>query len=380
MSADQLSTAYASSDVFLFPSSVETFGNVTLEAAASGLPVVVEAGCSGHLVHDGENGFTASAGDEDAFLEATLALVEDRAMREEFGANSREMSLTLGKSAVMRQMLENYTRVTDEFYTVYSGHHRNRDSVYTQQDSFLLGKYPRPMMLVFVEYFFIAIFQLCYNLSMLWEFLRTHLCIKQKRTKSGHDMDASSRSEGPIMAVTGVSSPFAQQREKQAAVDCSSPSKMSIVELHDVEIGNCSREPLLCADDNTVTTGISSDESTSSAAQSFGDCKLSHALAKLFVKSVQFQCRFESSLRQFFTISPAHNSFVGAAKRKNSSMVVGGMNEMLERPDLTSRVRSDAKELDDVSSSLIEESPPPSSSLQEGRMIRRMQSYAIDVY
>ena len=33
----ELAVAYASSDIFLFPSSVETFGNVTLEAAASGL-------------------------------------------------------------------------------------------------------------------------------------------------------------------------------------------------------------------------------------------------------------------------------------------------------------------------------------------------------
>ena len=43
---EALSTAYASCDVFLFPSGSETFGNVTLEACASGLPIVVEKGCS----------------------------------------------------------------------------------------------------------------------------------------------------------------------------------------------------------------------------------------------------------------------------------------------------------------------------------------------
>ena len=45
LNGDQLTEAYASSDIFLFPSSVETFGNVTLEAAASGLPLVVEGSC-----------------------------------------------------------------------------------------------------------------------------------------------------------------------------------------------------------------------------------------------------------------------------------------------------------------------------------------------
>ena len=48
---------YATADVFMFPSTTETFGNVVLEAMASGLPVVVESKCSGHLVEDGENGF-----------------------------------------------------------------------------------------------------------------------------------------------------------------------------------------------------------------------------------------------------------------------------------------------------------------------------------
>ena len=68
LSGDALKVAYASSDVFLFPSAVETFGNVTLEAAASGLPLVVEAGCSGHLVNHGVNGFACSGADKQGWL------------------------------------------------------------------------------------------------------------------------------------------------------------------------------------------------------------------------------------------------------------------------------------------------------------------------
>jgi phosphatidylinositol alpha 1,6-mannosyltransferase len=143
LSIDQLSTVYASSDVFLFPSAVETFGNVTLEAAASGLPVIVEAGCSGHLVHSEGNGYACPANDEDAFYEATLSLIEDKQLREEFGVCGRELSLSMEKSSVVRQMIENYTQITDQFYTEYSGHHRNRDIKYTRPGSFSLGIYPR---------------------------------------------------------------------------------------------------------------------------------------------------------------------------------------------------------------------------------------------
>merc|ERR1712226_479962 len=75
MSGDDLSTAYASCDVFLFPSAVETFGNVTLEAASSGLPLVVESGCSGHLVNHGVNGFACLDGNVDAYFDGTLCLL-----------------------------------------------------------------------------------------------------------------------------------------------------------------------------------------------------------------------------------------------------------------------------------------------------------------
>merc|ERR1719378_2017255 len=63
MDGEELATAYASADIFLFPSAVETFGNVTLEAAASGLPLVVDSGCSGHLVEHGVTGYACGGGD-----------------------------------------------------------------------------------------------------------------------------------------------------------------------------------------------------------------------------------------------------------------------------------------------------------------------------
>merc|ERR1712228_903838 len=93
MKFDKLPVAYASSDIFLFPSSLETFGNVTLEAASSGLPIVAERGCSGHLIEDCKSGFACVASDEDAFFEATYRLVVDVDLRKRFSKASRQVSL-----------------------------------------------------------------------------------------------------------------------------------------------------------------------------------------------------------------------------------------------------------------------------------------------
>ncbi|HVZ81238.1 MAG TPA: glycosyltransferase family 1 protein [bacterium] len=59
-----LAELYASSDLFVFPSTTETFGNVILEAYASGLPVIgVKQGGSADLVHHGKDGFLAKPRD-----------------------------------------------------------------------------------------------------------------------------------------------------------------------------------------------------------------------------------------------------------------------------------------------------------------------------
>ncbi|MAS91719.1 MAG: glycoside hydrolase [Verrucomicrobiales bacterium] len=70
---EELAEYYASADMFVFPSLTETFGNVTLEAMASGLAVVAfdYAAARQHIRLD-ENGFTAPFGDEEAFLQMCL--------------------------------------------------------------------------------------------------------------------------------------------------------------------------------------------------------------------------------------------------------------------------------------------------------------------
>ncbi len=74
-SGEDLARHYASADLFLFPSLTETFGNVTLEALASGLCVVAyRHAAAAELIRDGDNGLLAEAGDESGFLAAAVAL------------------------------------------------------------------------------------------------------------------------------------------------------------------------------------------------------------------------------------------------------------------------------------------------------------------
>ena len=78
LTAPQLSEAYASGDVFLFPSTTDTFGNVILEAMASGLPVLgADVGPTRELV-DPDRGWLAPPGDAQAFARILIHLVDNR--------------------------------------------------------------------------------------------------------------------------------------------------------------------------------------------------------------------------------------------------------------------------------------------------------------
>ena len=78
----ELAEHYASADAFLFPSLSDTFGNVVMEALASGLPVVAfdTAAAAEHVV-DGVSGRIVAPGDEAAFIGAVAALTVDDCTR-----------------------------------------------------------------------------------------------------------------------------------------------------------------------------------------------------------------------------------------------------------------------------------------------------------
>jgi glycosyltransferase involved in cell wall biosynthesis len=86
-----LAAAYANMDVFVFPSKTDTFGNVVLEALASGVPAIVtDSGGPRFIVREGETGFVAA--NEDEFVERILRLRHDADLLRQMRAAARKQA------------------------------------------------------------------------------------------------------------------------------------------------------------------------------------------------------------------------------------------------------------------------------------------------
>lgn len=109
LSGDELADAYASSDIFVFPSDSESFGNVTLEAMASGLACVcADATGSRSLVVAGETGFLAPADDAEAFSRHITHLAQDESLRRRMGLAARARSLSFSWDETLARLLGYY--------------------------------------------------------------------------------------------------------------------------------------------------------------------------------------------------------------------------------------------------------------------------------
>jgi glycosyltransferase involved in cell wall biosynthesis len=101
---DLLATSYASADVFLFPSQTETFGNVTLEAMASGLAVVAfdYAAAKCHI-RNCESGMLAPLANANAFVNCAKALARDPRMLTSIRHKAREYATSISWSRIVEQ-------------------------------------------------------------------------------------------------------------------------------------------------------------------------------------------------------------------------------------------------------------------------------------
>jgi len=103
---EDLAEHFASADLFLFPSLTETFGNVTIEAMASGVPTIAfdYGAARAHLI-DREHGRFVASGDDAAFIAAAVAVAADAGQRRLMSAAARRAALALKPERVARDFV-----------------------------------------------------------------------------------------------------------------------------------------------------------------------------------------------------------------------------------------------------------------------------------
>ncbi|MEI7568048.1 MAG: glycosyltransferase family 1 protein [Alcaligenaceae bacterium] len=97
-----LAKHYASADLFIFPSLTETFGNVTIEAMASGLAVVAyDHAAAGQLIEHRRNGMVLAPNQEAQLFEAAQQVVEDPTLRAQMRVAARQTAVDRDWSSVI---------------------------------------------------------------------------------------------------------------------------------------------------------------------------------------------------------------------------------------------------------------------------------------
>jgi glycosyltransferase involved in cell wall biosynthesis len=90
LAGDELAAAFASADLFLFPSTTETLGMAMIEGLASGLPVVAaRSGAAHEVVAEGQNGLLYEPGSDRDLVAAVRRILEDDALRSTLSRGAR---------------------------------------------------------------------------------------------------------------------------------------------------------------------------------------------------------------------------------------------------------------------------------------------------
>jgi len=119
---DDLSRAYAAGDIFVFPSANETFGNVVLEAMASGLAVVApRSGGPVDLVRDGETGYLFESDDQGDMVKRVLECVQDTERMRWMGRMARAFAETQRWDVILDGVIEEYSSLVARHRMVQRG-------------------------------------------------------------------------------------------------------------------------------------------------------------------------------------------------------------------------------------------------------------------
>jgi glycosyltransferase involved in cell wall biosynthesis len=109
---EKLSEIFATSDIFVFPSTTETFGNVILEAYASGLPTVgVNEGGVVDLIMDGYTGFIAEAKNPNDIAEKVDIFINNPELQIKYAENAKKYAATFSWDTINKQLISSYKHI-----------------------------------------------------------------------------------------------------------------------------------------------------------------------------------------------------------------------------------------------------------------------------
>jgi glycosyltransferase involved in cell wall biosynthesis len=112
LQGEALLQAYASADIFVFPSAIESFGLVVVEAMAAGLPVVASrVGGVCDIIEEGQTGFTFDVGDVAGLVEGVRQIAANRERMREMGRAARAFAETQRWPAMMEEVIAHYARI-----------------------------------------------------------------------------------------------------------------------------------------------------------------------------------------------------------------------------------------------------------------------------
>ena len=121
LAGEELASAYASGDIFLFPSSTETLGLVLLEAMAAGCPVIgANKGGIPDIINDGINGCLYDPDQEDngkeSLIAATKKILQDSSKKEKMRIAARTEAEKWDWNQATLQLRNFYTKTLNKIY------------------------------------------------------------------------------------------------------------------------------------------------------------------------------------------------------------------------------------------------------------------------
>lgn len=110
LNGEELAEVYSASDLFVFPSPTETFGNVVLESLACGTPVIgTDSGGVKNIIQDGVTGRLCRPGNVPEFSNAVLQLLKSDSLRRQMGLEGRNYALSQKWDQVFENLLLTYS-------------------------------------------------------------------------------------------------------------------------------------------------------------------------------------------------------------------------------------------------------------------------------